>query len=203
MIDREKLELLEKNGGAAGLKLRDELAAAMEEQVSGVSHAVAAYFDDVAQRKRRIADRVNDLREQREDLETEIAAYGPRLADVTISGDTEAMNTIQRELADMEANKAALSSQIELLGSVTVHGDEAIYHHADELAEAMEREYSGIAADLQELVAFANKQIELWTSVANLSTVGGNTVPVRSVRERVRQMRQDFQADETPLSGDF
>lgn len=126
MIDREKLELLEKNGGAAGLKLRDELAAAMEEQVSGVSHAVAAYFDDVAQRKRRIADRVNDLRKQREDLENRIAAYGPRLASVTISGDTETMNTIRRELADMEANKAALSSQIELLGSVTVHGDEAI-----------------------------------------------------------------------------
>ena len=203
MIDRENLDLLEKNGGAAGLKLRDELTAAMEEQVSGVSRAVSAYFDDVAQRKRRIADRVAELREQRDDLKNRIAAYGPRLASVTISGDTEGMITIQRELADMEANKAALASQIELLGSVAVHGDEAIYHHADELAEVMEREYGAIMADLQELVSFANKQIELWASVANLSTVGGNIIPLSSIRGRVAQMRRDFQADETPLSGDF
>ena len=63
--------------------------------------------------------------------------------------------------------------------------------------------YTGILADLQELVSFANRQIELWASVANLSNMGGNTVPIRSVRDRVVQMRQDFQADETPLSGDF
>ena len=195
MIDREKLELLEKNGGAAALRLRDELTATIQEQVGGVSRAVSDYFDDVAQRKRRIADRVNDLRAQREDLETEIAAYGPRLADVTISGDTEAMNTIQRELADMEANKAALSSQIELLGGVAVHGDEGLFHRADELAEAMEREYGAIMADLQELVSFANKQIELWASVAKLSNVGGNIIPISSIRGRVTQMRQDFQTE--------
>lgn len=52
-------------------------------------------------------------------------------------------------------------------------------------------------------MSFANRQIELWASVANLSNMGGNTVPIRSVRDRVVQMRQDFQADETPLSGDF
>lgn len=195
MIDREKLELLEKNGGAAALRLRDELTAAIQEQVGGVSRAVAAYFDDVAQRKRRIADRVGELREQREDLENRIAAYGPRLASVTISGDTEGMITIQRELADVEANKAALVSQIELLGSVAVHGDEGLFHRADELAEAMEREYGAIMADLQELVAFANKQIELWASVAKLSNVGGNIIPISSIRGRVTQMRQDFQTE--------
>ena len=203
MLDKEKMQKLEEFGGRSGLQIRNELAAVMQEQNGELLHAVSNYFDDVAKRKRRIADRVNHLQEQRKELENKIASYGPRLAAATISGDSGEMDAIQRELADMEADKAALSSQIELLGGVSVCGDESIFHYADELAKTTETAHSEIMADFRELMGFAQKQRELWASVEDMSGIGEMSVPFGIVRERVSQMRKDFNEGKAAINSDL
>lgn len=60
----------------------------------------------------------------------------------------------------------------------------------------MEATYREKSADLNALVAFANKQISLWARVADLSSLVSDTVPVNSVRSRVADMRRDFSEED-------
>ena len=173
-----------------------ELCAELGDSVSSTCDAVNAYFADQKKRAAAIADRVGNLREDISDIDEKISSFGPTLAQATISGDSAALEAIQKEIADLESRKAADKAQIGLLGETHVSGDEALYQAADEAAEKMEAIYREKLAEMNALVTFANKQISLWARVADLSNLGGDTIPVNSVRSRVADMRQDFSAEE-------
>lgn len=196
MLDRSKLDQMEEPGAAAALQYRGELSAELGDSVSSTYAAVNAYFTDQKKRAAAIADRMEALRTEISDMEERISSLGPALAQATISGDSAALDAIQKEIAELEAQKAANKAQIGLLGNAHVSGDEALYQAADEAAEKMEATYREKIADLNALVTFANKQVSLWARVADLSTLGSDTVPVNSVRSRVADMRQDFSAED-------
>lgn len=196
MIDRKKLDQMEEQGAAAALQYRGELSAELGDSVSSTYAAVNAYFTDQKKRAAAIADRMEALRTEISDMEERISSLGPALAQATISGDSAALDAIQKEIAELEAQKAANKAQIELLGNAHVSGDEALYQAADEAAEKMEATYREKIADLNALVTFANKQVSLWARVADLSSLGGDTIPVSAVRSRVADMRRDFSEED-------
>lgn len=193
MIDRKKLDMMEENGGAAALKYRDELGAELQATVNDTLQAVNAYFDNVKIKKRAISERVDSLREECSRLESCISDYGPKLAAATISGDSAALETIQRELSELEANKAATEAQIELLSKVQITGDADLYNKANKLSEKLTEVNRETMANFSALAAFADKQIDLWRQVSNFSAILGNTVPLRSVLSRVHDMQQDYE----------
>ena len=196
MLDRKKLDQMEEHGAAAALQYRGELSAELGDSVSSTYDAVNAYFNDQKKRAAAIADRVGNLREDISDIDEKISSFGPALAQATISGDSAALEAIQKEIADLESRKTANKAQIGLLGETHISGDEALYQAADEAAEKMEAIYREKLAEMNALVTFANKQISLWARVADLSTLGGDTIPVNSVRSKVADMRQDFSAED-------
>lgn len=196
MLDRKKLDQMEEQGAAAALQYRGELCAELGNSISSTYDAVNVYFNDQKKRAAAIADRVGNLRTEISDMEERISSFGPALAQATISGDSAALDAIQKEIADLESRKAANKAQIGLLGETHVSGDEALYQAADEAAEKMEAIYREKLAEMNALVTFANKQISLWARVADLSTLGSDTVPVNSVRSRVADMRQDFSTED-------
>lgn len=196
MLDRKKLDQMEEHGAAAALQYRAELSVELGDSVSSTCDAVNAYFTDQKKRAAAIADRVGNLRTEISDMEERISSFGPALAQATISGDSAALEAIQKEIADLESRKAANKAQIGLLGDAHISGDEALYQAADEAAEKMEAIYREKLADLNALVTFANQQISLWARVADLSTLGGDTVPVNSVRSKVADMRRDFLSED-------
>lgn len=196
MLDRAKLDQMEDGGAAAAMKYRDELGAGFQAAVNDTVKALNAYFDDVKGKRRAISERVDALQEELSNLETSISDYGPALAQATISGDGAALESIQREIADLEANKAAVSAQIDLLSKVQITGDADLYSEANELADKLETVNRETLADLAALGSFAEKQAALWHKVANFSEISGNMVPVRSVLARVKDMRKDFSAED-------
>lgn len=196
MLDRKKLDQMEEHGAVAALQYRGELSAELGDSVSDTCDAVNAYFNDQKKRAAAIAGRMETLRAEISDMEERISSFGPALAQATISGDFAALDAIQKEIADLESRKAANKAQIGLLGAAHISGDKALYKAADEAAEKMEAIYRERLADLTALVTFANQQISLWAQVADLSTLGGDTVPVNSVRSRVADMRRDFSAED-------
>lgn len=193
MLDQKKMNRFKECGGSAALELRGELTAALKDKISETLQAVSGYFSDRKEKEKAIAARIEELKDQQEDLEAKVAEYGPRLAEATISGNSAALGVIQTELANLEAQKAAVGAQIGLLSGVTVSGDKERFTVADEKARALDRFWTETQADLSALSAFANSQITLWSQVADLSTLGGDIMPRRSVFREVEEMRRDFQ----------
>ncbi len=193
MIDQKKLDCFKKHGGAAALELRGEIIDALKRQINETVQAVNSYFSNKQEKAAAITDRIEELKDQQEDLEAKVAEYGPRLAEATISGNSAALGVIQTELEGLESKKAAISAQIGLLSGVTVSGDKERFTVADEKARALDRFWTETQADLSALSAFANSQITLWSQVADLSTLGGDIMPRRSVFREVEEMQRDFQ----------
>ena len=193
MLDQKKMDRFKECGGSAALELRGELTAALKDKISETLQAVNSYFSDRKEKEKAIAARIEELEDQQEDLEAKVAEYGPRLAEATISGNSTALGVIQTELEGLESKKAAIAAQIGLLSGVTVSGDKERFTVADEKARALDRFWTETQADLSALSAFANSQITLWSQVANLSTLGGDIMPRRSVFREVEEMRRDFQ----------
>ena len=77
-----------------------------------------------------------------------------------------------------------------------ITGDADLYSEANKLADKLETVNRETLADLAALGSFAEKQAALWHEVANFSEISWNTVPVRSVLVRVKDMRKDFSAED-------
>lgn len=196
MIDQAKMNQFKEHGAAAALELRGEIATALKDRINETMQAVNVYFSDRKKREMAIADRIEALKDQKTELEERVADYAPRLANATLSGDSADLENIQVELTNLEAQKSAIAAQIGLLSGVAVSGDKELFTAADEMARALDQFWTESMDDLSALSAFANSQITLWSQVANLSTLGGDIMPRRSVFGGVEEMRRDFQEAE-------
>lgn len=192
MLDVKTVEKFKENGADAALKLRGELVTALQDRITGTVQAVNAYFDNKQAKAAAITDRIEELKDQQEDLEAKVADYGPRLAEATISDNSAALGVIQTELESLESKKAAISAQIGLLSGVSVAGDEALFNEADEKARALAAFWTATQADLSALSAFASEQMNAWSQVARVSGLGGDILPRNAVFSRVEEMRRDF-----------
>lgn len=193
MIDRKKMDRFKECGAAAALELRGEMVSALKDRINETMKVVNSYFSDKQAKAAAITARIEELKDQQEDLEAKVAEYGPRLAEATISGNSAALGVIQTELANLEAQKAAVGAQIGLLSGVAVSGDEGLFHEADEKARALAALWTETQGDLSALSAFASEQVTAWSQVARVSGLGGDILPRNAVFSRVDEMRKDFQ----------
>ena len=192
MLDESRMNRFKEYDGAAALKWRDELVAVLQSRISDTLEAVNHYFSDKRKREMAISDRVEKLREDLEQVQQEISSLGPGLAAATISGDDTALSDIQAQITQLEARKAAVTTQIDLLSGAAVTGDKALFDQANTKAEALETFWAGTQADLSALSAFASDQVSAWGKVANIAILGGNLLPRGSVASQVEKMRKDF-----------
>lgn len=193
MLDQKKMDRFKECGGAAALELRGETVDALKCQINETVQAVNAYFSDKQAKAAAITARIEELKDQQEDLEAKVAEYGPRLANATISGNSAALGVIQTELEGLESKKAAISAQIGLLSGVSVAGDEALYNKADKMAQDLAAFWTETQGDLSALSAFASEQVTAWSQVARVSGLGGDILPRNAVFSRVDEMKKDFQ----------
>lgn len=193
MLDQTKMNQFKENGGSVALELRGEIIDALKCQINETVQAVNAYFSDKQAKAAAITARIEELKDQQEDLEAKVAEYGPRLANATISGNSAALGVIQTELTNLEAQKAAVGAQIGLLSGVTVSGDKERFTVADEKARALAAFWTEVQGDLSALSAFASEQVNAWSQVARVSGLGGDILPRNAVFSRVDEMRRDFQ----------
>lgn len=192
MLDENRMNQFKEYGAAAALKWRDELVAVLQSRISDTLEAVNHYFSDKRKREMAISDRVEKLREDLEQVQEEISSFGPGLAAATISGDDTALSDIQTKITQLEARKAAVTTQIDLLSGAAVTGDKELFDQANTKAEALETFWAGTQADLSALSAFASDQVSAWGKVANIAILGGNLLPRGSVASQVEKMRKDF-----------
>lgn len=148
MLDQTRMTHFKEYDGAAALKWRDELVAVLQSRISDTLESVNCYFEDKREKEAAISGRVEKLREDLEQVQEEISSFGPGLAAATISGDDTALSDIQAQITRLEARKAAVTTQIDLLSSAAVTGDKALFDQANEKAADLETFWNNTMAGL-------------------------------------------------------
>lgn len=161
------LEQASEYGIAAISKAVEELKRLGQQAEQEEAAACQAYFSDVEERAAKVKQRVDDLVRQEEEIKQRISAMQPGLVNATVSGDTETFNRIQADLAGLEAQRAAIATQTQLLSSATLSGDLALYKAANDKAEACVKTRNQCKSDLEEIKRYVSDQIKEWEKIGN------------------------------------
>lgn len=162
---QEILKKAKEDGAEAVRSALEELRQENQAITAGARAAYDAYFADVRQRETKIRQRVEALGQERDALSEKVRAMRPALVAATVEGDTDTVSRIQGDMADIEAQKTALTAQIELLSDAKVPGSKELFRAADsklkELRVANERYRAAVKA----INNFAGEQLELWERI--------------------------------------
>ena len=89
--------------------------------------ACKAYFADIAQKKDRVNDQINSLKNRSSDLNTERTKLKESLLIATVKADATAVSEIQRRMADNKAELLSIPDQIHALESSGIPGSKELY----------------------------------------------------------------------------
>ncbi len=152
--------------------------------------AIAAYddyFNDVRQREYKAEQRITDLTKQESDIKAKIAAMQPGLVDATISGDAGAFDRRRDAMADLEARRAAIAYQLQLLSDAAVPGDRVLFEKAEAKYRAFGTAVSQYQENFSAIWEFACQQKEIWSKICDDSRpayrTGGYLPPFRKLEE--------------------
>lgn len=127
--------------------------------------AYKAYFADVEQKEAKVKRRIAELTQRRESIKAKIAAIQPGLVTATVSGDTEAFDRMQNDLADLEAQKAAMTTQIEILSGAPLPGDAELYRAAVAKFERKREVAQQFREETEAIRDFAREQAKAWEGI--------------------------------------
>lgn len=124
--------------------------------------AYRAYFSDVEAREAKVKRRLDDLAQQEAGIKAKISAMQSGLVDATVSGDTDAFNRLQNKLADLEAQRAAVATQMQLLSGAQLPGSLELYKTAEVKCDAWEKTITQWRSELEKIRDFAREQAKAW-----------------------------------------
>lgn len=107
-----------------------ELAQQNKEVSATAQHMCDLYFADVRLREKGIRDKVATLEKQMTELDAQICGMQVAVVDAAGTGDADTFAQVQDKLAKIEARKAAVSTQINMLKAAHVRGSDNLYQAA-------------------------------------------------------------------------
>ena len=162
---QEILKKAKEHGAEAVRSVLEELRQENQAITAEARAAYDAYFADVRQRKAKIRQRAEALGQERDTLSEKILAMRPALVAATVEGNTDMVSRIQSDMADIEAQKAALTTQIELLSDAKVPGSKELFQAADSRLEELRAANERYRAAVGTIHDFAREQLELWERI--------------------------------------
>lgn len=180
--------------GAEGVKsaLADLRQKAGEYQAAS-NNACDTYFAGVTERESAVRQRLTDLRSQQKSIAARIEAMGPMLAKSTIAGDNKVLAQIQSDMTDLEAQRAAVSTQIELLLSTRFPQNAESYDSAAAYRNVEVAVLKKINEARQVLCTYAKEQAAIWQSVYEEAACSIDT----DTNRRFAAVQNDFASKET------
>ena len=157
------------------------------------NNACDTYFAGVTERENAVRQRLADLRGQLKSITARIEAMGPTLAKSTIAGDNIVLAQIQSDMTDLEAQKAAVSTQIELLLSTQFPQDAELYDSAAAYRNVEATVLKKINEARQALCTYAQEQAAIWQSVYEEAACSIDT----DTKRRFEAVQNDFNSKET------
>lgn len=129
--------------------------------------AYQAYFSDVEEREVKVKRRLDDLAQQEAGIKAKISTMQPGLVNATVSGDTDTFNRIQDELASLEAQRAAVATQMQLLSSAQLPGSLALYKATEAQYDALEETLKQLQSEFNRIRDFVREQAKAWDRLSD------------------------------------
>lgn len=129
--------------------------------------ACRAYFADVEEKEAKVKRRLADLAQQEAEIKAKINAMQPGLVNATVAGDSEAFDRIQSDLAGMEAQRAAVATQMQLLSSAQLPGNLELYKAAEAQCDASDEVSQRCQTELEKIKAFVREQAKVWDRLSD------------------------------------
>lgn len=200
-MNAEKIrEIMRVKGAEAATSARIKMCNEVESLKAKVEAACSAYFSDVEQRKERLEARIAALQEQAGALAADAEQVKPALVRASVEGDDRGVMKIQEELANIEAKRAAVVDQIEMLENAAVPGNDDLYKAAltknDELEEAISK-----LEDVERAMRkYAAEQISAWTKIRELLKSPISVIPYegfdtwgRHARDQIDKLQEHYE----------
>lgn len=186
MITREKLEAMtsEQVGELLAETLERGRAA-----VDAVTTAVSKYFPAVQEQERKVGERKDALKKKQDGITAEIEGMKPALVKATVAGDDTALAEIQRTMTELEAQRAAVGTQIEMLSGPLPSCDDA--YNAIQTARREEKSISEqVAEDMRIIREFCKDKALPWQELAEKASHGPGEVSDFHIQRVERHYRQ-------------
>lgn len=164
---QEILDKANEHGIMAISAVVEELKRRRQQSKREADAAYQAYFSDVEEREAKVKRRLEDLAQQEAGIKAKISALQPGLVDATVSGDTNAFNRLQDELADLEAQRAAVETQMQLLSSAQLPGSLELYKAAEAQCNASDEVSQRCQTELEKIKAFVREQAKVWDRLSD------------------------------------
>lgn len=188
---QEILSMVKEHGAEEVKSILEEISRENAALTHEAKVAFDAYFADVKHREDKIKQQVESISCELDTLSERILAIRPSLVAATIEGDVDKVDKIQKEIADMEAKKATLVTQIDLLSGAHVPGNKELFREADEkLSEVSDDGFR--LRELKKMVhEFSGEQAKLWERLENYTNhyerAGGKVFNSNRLYEHFRQ----------------
>lgn len=166
MKNNETLNQVETNGYAAISNLLEELKQQNKSIAQDANKACENYLADLEKRKNAITKRINSFYDEIDKIENTIKSLQSDFVNATVTSNTETSKAIQKEISDLETQKQALISQIDVLSSAHISGDTELYVEVltkGELLSEANIQYRENIAKIHEL---AKLQEEGWHKIS-------------------------------------
>lgn len=150
-------------------EMLDELARQNKAVTSSAWDACGKYFADVEQRQKRINTKLSELEKQKATLSRQVTDMKEDVVEASGTGDDAAFQQMQEKLASIEANKAAVSAQIEMLQSAHVRGDEKLYTAVCAAEDALNKANSEYREKLEQISPVVKEQAKIWDELERKS----------------------------------
>ncbi len=181
-----------------------ELAQQNKEVTATAQHVCDLYFADVRLREKGIRDKVAALEKQMTELDTQIRGMQAAVVGAAGTGDADTFAQEQDKLAKIEARKAAVSTQINMLKAAHVRGSDNLYQAACDAYSDLAKANSAYKKTLDEINLIAKKQAEVWKELedkSESSTWSASTGHISYKRGKVRdfeRVREHYNAQLEP-----
>ena len=163
---QEVLEVASENGASAIERVIENLKQQNKIVEKEARAACDAYLSDVKEKEDRINQRIESLRQQGSDIEKQIKSAQPGLMTATIASDMESFDAIQAHLADLEAQKASISTQITLLQTAFLPRNKELFDAVNAKCEALESANKTLEENVAVIYNFAKEQVKAWEKIA-------------------------------------
>jgi chaperonin cofactor prefoldin len=165
----------------------DQLSKNCSVAASAAQVAKRAYYADVAEKEEKIKVRITALIKQRDELQSKIGTLKKSLVSATISGDVKKLEDIKANMRALEVDKAQVADEISLLESTHVHGDEALFNKALEMAaehENLSNAYRAAKVEVYNLACDREKTFRrIQERAQNFHAGGGNGINVEEIKK--------------------
>ncbi len=181
------------NGTEGAQTAIDSLRKIVNEHETAVIVAMDAYYAGAVKVEDTVKQRLSALEAQQRRINSEITAMGPALTQATVSGDGAQLKQIQAKLSELEAQKAATATQIEILNTSLFPSDTKLYKEAAACREKQLSALNEVSEVLGEICSYVRAQITAWEAV--LTRAGACSTRDELMR-RYTAMHDDYHSKE-------